>query len=34
MKRMILAFVLLSSMVVNAQSEKYAAAMQKRPGHV
>jgi len=29
MKRMILAFVLLSSMVVNAQSEKYAAAMQK-----
>ena len=29
MKRMILAFVLLSSLVVNAQSEKYAAAMQK-----
>ena len=29
MKRMILAFVLLSSIMVNAQSDKYAAAMQK-----
>ena len=29
MKKMILAFVLLSSIMVNAQSDKYVAAMKK-----